>query len=239
MTEVPLEGLPPIVVTGNLDPEESQLEAKEINQYLLAKSFFDCREYDRCAAAFLPDTVLSGILSASSKGSKNTLSLQGKGKGNAPLSEQAKSNTPLSLPKLSQKSLFLALYAKFMSGEKRKDEDSEMVMGPHDGGNVVNKQLIVVSRFLESWFRQRTIESGSVENIGSQGWLEYLFVKSGRRSLVRGLANSTRYGVVLAKDRNEEEAMRWLIRSVRLYPMNWGCWQEMTSLIGRVEDVRF
>jgi anaphase-promoting complex subunit 8 len=175
MTEVPLEGLPPIVVTGNLDPEESQLEAKEINQYLLAKSFFDCREYDRCAAVFLPDTILSGILSASSRGSQNTLSPKGKGKGKAPLSEQ-RSSIPVGLPKLSQKSLFLALYAKFMSGEKRKDEDSEMVMGPHDGGNIVNKQLIVVSRFLESWFRQRTIESGSGEIVGSQGWLEYLFV---------------------------------------------------------------
>jgi anaphase-promoting complex subunit 8 len=43
--------------------------------------------------------------------------------------------------------------------------------------------------------------------------------------------------MVLAKDKNEEEAMRWLIRSVHLYPMNWGCWLEMTSLISRVEDV--
>ena len=43
--------------------------------------------------------------------------------------------------------------------------------------------------------------------------------------------------MVLAKEKNEEDAMRWLIRSVNLYPMNWGCWLEMTSLIGRVEDV--
>jgi hypothetical protein len=48
-----------------------------------------------------------------------------------------------------------------------------------------------------------------------------------------------RYGTVLSKDKNEEEAMRWLVRSIHLYPMNWGCWQEMTSLIGRVEDVSF
>jgi anaphase-promoting complex subunit 8 len=47
------------------------------------------------------------------------------------------------------------------------------------------------------------------------------------------------YGMVLAKDKNEEEAMRWLIRSVHLYSFNWGCWMEMTSLISRVEDVRF
>jgi anaphase-promoting complex subunit 8 len=59
-----------------------------------------------------------------------------------------------------------------MSGEKKKDEDSEMVMGPHDGGNVVNKQLVTIKRFLEGWFRERSNENGEV--VGSQGWLEYL-----------------------------------------------------------------
>src|ERR1700733_375953 len=117
MTEVPQDGLPPIVVTGNLDPEEAQLEAREINQYLLAKSFFDCREFDRCAAVFLPDTILSGILStASVKSNQNTPTSKGKGKGKVPLATRS-----LAMPKLSQKSIFLALYAKFMSGEKKKD----------------------------------------------------------------------------------------------------------------------
>lgn len=174
MTEVPSDGLPPIVVTGNLDTEEAQLEAREINQYLLAKSFFDCREYDRCAAVFLPDTALAGILSAaSSKAPPSVASSKGKGKGK---NTSARSNVSSSsvLPRLSQKSLFLALYAKFMSGEKKKDEDSEMVMGPHDGGNTVNKQLVTISRFLETWFRERTTETGEV--LGSQGWLEYLCV---------------------------------------------------------------
>ncbi|KAH6666874.1 anaphase promoting complex subunit 8 [Halenospora varia] len=216
MTEVPTDGLPPIVVTGNLDPEEAQLEAKEINQYLLAKSFFDCREYDRCAAVFLPDTVLAGILSTTTSQSQNAAASKGKGKTKSQAGRRSSVLSP-TLPKLSQKSLFLALYAKFMSGEKRKDEDSEMVMGPHDGGNAVNKQLVTISRFLEVWFQERTTESGEI--VGSQGWLEFL------------------YGTVLSKDKNEEEAMRWLIRSVHLYPMNWGCWLEMTSLIGRVEDL--
>ena len=117
MTEVPLEGLPPIVVTGNLEPEEAQLEAKEINKYLFAKSLFDCREYDRCAAVFLPDTVLSGILSASSKGSHSAASSKWKGKAKA--MTRTSSIIPPQMPKLSQKSLFLALYAKFMSGEKK------------------------------------------------------------------------------------------------------------------------
>ncbi len=175
MTEVPpsSDGLPPIVVTGNLDPEEARLEAREINKYLLAKSFFDCREYDRCAAVFLPDKVLTGILStAAPKVATNIQTPKGKGKG------KAASTRPVVQPgvqKLSQKSLFLALYAKFMSGEKRKDEDSEMVMGPQDGGNAINKQLVVISRFLDAWFKERTDpETGEV--FGSQGWLDYLSV---------------------------------------------------------------
>ena len=45
------------------------------------------------------------------------------------------------------------------------------------------------------------------------------------------------YGMVLAKEKNNEKAMEYLIRSVHLFPMNWGCWLEMASLISRVEDV--
>lgn len=170
MTEVANDAVPPIVVTGNLDPEESRLEAKEINKYLLAKSFFDCREYDRCAAVFLPDTVLSGILSAASSTTSQNAGTP-KGKGKMATGRRSSVAAPV-MPRLSQKSLFLTLYAKFMSGEKKKDEDSEMVMGPHDGGTAVNKQLIIVSRFLENWFRERENEAGEV--VGSQGWLEYL-----------------------------------------------------------------
>jgi hypothetical protein len=43
--------------------------------------------------------------------------------------------------------------------------------------------------------------------------------------------------MVLAKEKNEEKAMEYFIRSVHLFPMNWGCWLEMTSLISRMEDV--
>lgn len=174
MTEAPAEGLPPIVVTGNLDPEEALLEAREINKYLLAKSFFDCREFDRCAAVFLPDTLLSGILSTTTgRGTQNGVNTRSKGKEKMSSTRVSTGAIP-GLPKLSQKSLFLALYAKYMSGEKKKDEDSEMVMGPHDGGNTVNKQLVAIIRILESWFHERRTETG--EFSGSQGWLEYLSV---------------------------------------------------------------
>lgn len=48
-----------------------------------------------------------------------------------------------------------------------------------------------------------------------------------------------RYGMVLAKEKNEDKAMDYFVRSVHLYPMNWGCWLEMTQLISRIDDVSF
>lgn len=165
-------GYVPAILTPNPDEKEAQLEAREFNKYLLAKSFFDCREFDRCTAVFLPDSLLSSVLSP--KGEDSPLSSQvrnSKGKESMIPTHSIFRLKPSVLPELSQKSLFLALYAKMLSGEKRKDEDSEMVMGPQDLGSVGNKQLPVVSRYLQTWFEERT-EEQSAE--GSQGWLEYL-----------------------------------------------------------------
>lgn len=153
------------VFLPNQDPEEAQLESKELSKYLLAKSLFDCREYDRCAAVFLPDALFSTVLGsrADAGGSPS------KSKSKAKSAEAAAASS--SLPKMSQKSLFLALYAKFLSGEKRKAEESEMVTGPQDLGTVVNKQLLAVGSYLSSWFEAKTVDN---EVVGSQGWLEYL-----------------------------------------------------------------
>lgn len=157
------------IYTPNNDPEEAALEAKELSKYLLAKSFFDCHEYDRCAAVFLPDSLLSSVLN--SKTEATPVTPKGKEKAVAG-STSSRPSTAVTLPRLSQKSLFLALYAKFMAGEKRKNEESEMVMGPQDSGTVVNKELLLVGRFLSAWFEERAGEDGDAP--GSQGWLEYL-----------------------------------------------------------------
>lgn len=175
MTEMPISTTTPIFPSVNIDPEEAHLESRELSKYLLAKSFFDCREFDRCAAVFLPDTILSGLLASASPNGKVASTPQAKGKDTGSSSQHATPLQPTQLPRLSQKSLFLALYAKYMAGEKRKEEDSEMVMGPHDGGNTVNKQLGMINRLLERWFADRT-SADSNETVGSQGWLEYLSV---------------------------------------------------------------
>ncbi|PHH72939.1 hypothetical protein CDD80_4163 [Ophiocordyceps camponoti-rufipedis] len=205
----------PDVSASNQFPDEAAMEAREHHRYLLAKSFFDCKEYDRCAAVFLPEPILSSALASRSDVPAASSSRRAKGKGKATASRRGPAVA--FLPKISQKSLFLALYAKLISGEKRKNEESEMVMGPQDLGTVVNKELLVIGRYLAAWFEERTVEDDEV--VGSHGWLEYL------------------YGMVLAKEKNDAKAMEFLVRSVHKFPMNWGCWLEMTSLVSRVDEL--
>lgn len=212
----PVQPSGPTVVTTQLESAEAKLEAQELHKYLLAKSYFDCREYDRCAAVFIPSRLPRGTVpTASPSKAKQPTPSPRKGKSKASTNPAISPRNPF--PRLSQKALFLALYAKYMSGEKRKDEDSEMVLGPQDGGTTVNKELVELGRGLEGWFAERKKE-GQEERYG-QGWLEYL------------------YGIVLAKGKNEEEAKSWLIRSVHLYPYNWGAWLELSELLGSVEEV--
>lgn len=206
----------PIVAVQNEDSHEAFLEAREAHKYILAKSFFDTKEYNRCAAVFLPASTTSGGLAAFDK----------KVKGPAPTtplkpSGRSKSTTQKSnanpFPNISQKSLFLALYAKYLSGEKRRDEESEMVLGPADGGMTVNRELAGLARGLEGYFASRE-EQGIEER--NQGWLEYL------------------YGLVLLKSKNNDEARSWLIQAVHRAPFHWGAWRELNDLIGDAKEVR-
>ncbi|KAK2858424.1 hypothetical protein FQN49_004750 [Arthroderma sp. PD_2] len=207
---------------GPQDPEEAALEAREVHKYILAKSYFDTREYDRCAAVFLPPSMSSIPLAPrvpSTSKPKTPLQSQ-KGKETTPIFGNKKGGSSTSqnpFPKLSQKSLFLSLYAKYLAGEKRRDEETEMVLGPADGGMTVNRELPGLAQGLEGWFSDR--QKMGLEDRG-QGWLEYL------------------YGVVLLKAKNEVEAKRWLIKSVHLYPFHWGAWQELNDLLASTDDLK-
>ncbi|KAI9828842.1 MAG: Anaphase-promoting complex subunit 23 [Phylliscum demangeonii] len=218
----------PIVLTGNEDAREGRLEADEVSRYLLAKSLFDCHEFDRCSAIFLPDEVPlaplstrprtpSGPLRSPPPGKKGGGRRRGSESGQTSLSARRASSPPR-VPHLSQKALFLALYAKFLAGEKRREEDSEMVLGPADGGATINHELMGLGHRLEAWFLDE--EGHGEERSSGQGWLEFL------------------YGTILAKSKNEKEAKKWLLRSVHRYPFHWGAWQELASLIGSVDDLR-
>ncbi|KAL9062357.1 MAG: hypothetical protein Q9157_008995, partial [Trypethelium eluteriae] len=190
---------------SNLSPREAHLEERERHRYLLAQSFFNCKEFHRCAAVFLPKVIPNPTASSNtpSKAKKAT-----KGK-----SQVGTGKNTTEQDTLSQKSLFLALYAKYMLGEKLRDEESEMILGPQDGGVAVNKELVGINQALEDWFRRHPDSSES------QGWLEYL------------------YGVVLAKGKNEADAKKWLIRSIHSYSYNWGAWQELANLIESADEL--
>ena len=213
MPDAPENDIHP-VFAPNPDPTEAALEARELSRYLLAKSYFDCKEFERCAAVFLPEPLLAGLM-----GSTPNEPASAKGKGKAkPKPSTAASLSDYTLPQISQKSMFLALYAKVIAGEKHKDEDAEMVMGPQDSGAFINKQLVLVSRFLTKWFDDRKADDADYPP--SQGFLEYL------------------YGMVLAKEKNDNLALDYLVQSVHLFPWNWGAWQEITNIVSRVEQVR-
>ncbi|KAJ4373483.1 Anaphase-promoting complex subunit 8 [Didymella sp. IMI 355093] len=195
------------------DATEERLEAREAHKYLLAKTYFDCREYDRCAAVFLPGPLPKGaILPTSSPNEKSKNATKGKARAST---STVPSSTAEIVAGLSQKSLFLALYAKYIVGERRMNEDSEMILGPQDGGVMLNKELPGISTILEQWFT-------ALPNSGRQpqGWLEYL------------------YGIVLVKGKNDKLAIDYLLQSVHQYEYNWGAWQELTSLLSTNEELQ-
>lgn len=197
------------------DPEEAMLEAKEAPKYLLAKALFDTKEFDRSAAVFLPPAIPAGGLAIFDKQKSRTpMSTPSRYKSKT---KQADSTTANPYPHLSQKSLFLALYARYLSGEKRKEEETEMVLGPADGGQTANRELPSLARGLEAYFRNRDAADPTLKR--SQGWLEYL------------------YGVVLSRSRQESLAHQWLLRSVRLNPYHWGAWEELVSLLASVDEL--
>ena len=208
------------IISASTDKEEAHLEALELPQYLLAKSFFDCREFERCAAVFLLPDASRNSPSPKSPGvpfRPAPRSHKGKSKDSSDQTRGGLSVHKNDLPRLSQKSLFLALYAKYISGEKHREEDSEMILGPVDGGSVINKELVGLSRQLDAWFADRSANGLEGKN---QGWLEYL------------------YGIVLAKCKMEDDAKRWLIRSIHLAPFNWSAWLELAGLLNNLEDLQ-
>ncbi|RMZ83981.1 hypothetical protein DV737_g1293, partial [Chaetothyriales sp. CBS 132003] len=196
------------------DPDEAALEARDAPKFLLAKSFFDTKEYDRCAAVFLPPALPAGGLAIFERTKGRTpSSTPSKPKGKAKSGDLPASP----FPSISQKSLFLALYARYLAGERRKEEDSEMVLGPADGGQTINRELPALARNLEAFFQEHDVSGPQLKR--SQGWLEYL------------------YGVVLAKSKQEAMAQQWLLRSVSLNPYHWGAWEELSSIVSSVEDL--
>ncbi|KAI5812540.1 anaphase promoting complex subunit 8 [Pyronema omphalodes] len=168
----PAGELPPAYLHPlSTDKKEAALEAQEFSQYLLAKSYFDVKEYDRCSHVLEKCT--------------------------------------------SRKAVFLHLYSKYIAGEKRKDEASEMVLGPLDGAGTQNKEISYIMSVLQTKVVLKDGERVS-EDDSFLVWL---------------------YGICLLKQKNESAARDALIASVVAYPYNWSAWQDLASTVGSLQDL--
>ncbi|KAI1428330.1 anaphase promoting complex subunit 8 [Xylaria sp. FL1777] len=195
------------------DSSELLLEQIETPKYLMAKAFFDCHEFLRCAETLLPASP-SGFSTVFYKSQPSRLPRKG----------------------LSQRGLFLACYALLIYGEKQKAEDAAQILGPSDTSVASNKQLPKIRSILEKWF---TREKDHSDHGSSQGWLEYLSVLHSLYGTwcIYSLPKIFRYGMVLAKDQNYDLAKLWLLKSVSINPWNWGTWEELCSLVHDAKDL--
>lgn len=102
--------------------------------------------------------------------------------------------------------VFLRLYAKYISGEKKREEEHEGVLTPKDTASA-NQQLVGIVRELE------TLSPA----LRDDPFLLYLA------------------GVALVRQRNEKEAVARLLRSVALFPYNWSAWLELLQCVPTLE----
>ncbi|CAM0141444.1 unnamed protein product [Umbelopsis sp. WA50703] len=104
-----------------------------------------------------------------------------------------------STPKLR----FLRLYAKYLAGEKRKEEQSQDIMGPMDDSSADNTELTAIFDELDPLYANGELDAFCL----------YL------------------YGVVLRKRKANQKATEVLLQSVREYPYFWSAWMELATMV--------
>uniref|UniRef100_A0A8B9ZS17 Cyclosome subunit 8 n=1 Tax=Anas zonorhyncha TaxID=75864 RepID=A0A8B9ZS17_9AVES len=152
---------------GSFFPSLLQEDARDLDAYTLAKSYFDLKEYDR-AAYFL-------------RGCK------------------------------SQKAYFLYMYSRYLSGEKKKDDETVDSLGPLEKGQVKNEALRELRVELSKKHKARELD----------GFGLYL------------------YGVVLRKLDLVKEAIDVFVEAAHVLPLHWGAWLELCNLITDKEMLKF
>ncbi|TFK00567.1 DNA-directed RNA polymerases I, II, and III subunit RPABC3 isoform 2 [Platysternon megacephalum] len=140
-------------------PVLTEEDARDLDAYTLAKSYFDLKEYDR-AAYFL-------------RGCK------------------------------SQKAYFLYMYSRYLSGEKKKDDETVDSLGPLEKGQVKNEALRELRVELSKKHKAQELD----------GFGLYL------------------YGVVLRKLDLVKEAIDVFVEAAHVLPLHWGAWLELCNLI--------
>ncbi|KAI1763544.1 hypothetical protein GGR53DRAFT_531399 [Hypoxylon sp. FL1150] len=135
---------------------DGDLERKEARRLGLATSFFNNREFRRCANVFLPvgDTGEADMPPADATLENHSFkSLISRG--------------------ISQKALFLALYGLFMAGEKQRIRQLGVPLAPSDTSTVVNRQMVYIKGVLKIWFQKTCVDP--VLRTRRDGYLEYLY----------------------------------------------------------------
>ncbi|CAG8490346.1 10735_t:CDS:10 [Cetraspora pellucida] len=132
----------------------------EFDKYLLGKSYFDVKEFDR--AAFVLEKCTSS------------------------------------------KCRFLKGYSKYLAGEKRKEEESQDIMGPLDDSKCLNKEIQNLWEEMETWR-----DEGEMD-----GFLVYL------------------YGLILKQKNPQAKNIKDIfLDSVLKYHYNWSAWLELANCI--------
>ncbi|KAI8581599.1 hypothetical protein K450DRAFT_232089 [Umbelopsis ramanniana AG] len=98
---------------------------------------------------------------------------------------------------------FLRLYAKYLAGEKRKEEQSQDIMGPMDDSSADNTELTAIFDELDPLYENRELDAFCL----------YL------------------YGVVLRKRKANQKATEVLLESVKEYPYFWSAWMELATMV--------
>ncbi|ODV62113.1 anaphase promoting complex subunit CDC23 [Ascoidea rubescens DSM 1968] len=140
----------------------------ENDKIALAKSYFDCKEFDRCSNCL--------------KDCKSSIAL------------------------------FIKLYSTYLSGEKRKEEDSEGVLGQQDS-IAQNLSLPLILKEIELYINNHEDTSKNLNP-----FLYYL------------------YGIILLKQKNIKQAQESFFKSLLLYPYNWTCWAELIASISSFDE---
>lgn len=154
-------------------PDDPQLIAlqflspKEKDRLTLAKTYYDCKEFDRAAHVL-----------------KRAQSGMGK---------------------------FLRLYSLYLSGEKKKEEEMEGVLGQNDSGTTPNTNTPLILKELQAEFEHKKPKDVNP-------MLHYL------------------HGLILLKQKCTDAGIVALTQSLKLYPYNWSCWIELLSALNKLDE---
>ncbi|EEB08211.1 anaphase-promoting complex subunit Apc8 [Schizosaccharomyces japonicus yFS275] len=109
----------------------------------------------------------------------------------------------------SSKCVFVALYSKYLVGEKRRDEENDEQLGVNDSAVIVNRELSAIAETLNAL----------LNNGNNDPYLLYL------------------QGVILRQRKQLEHAITYFLKCVSLRPFFWSAWQELSACLDSVETL--